>query len=162
MLSILLFLFVGQTESAQPVTSLDANPDGTLVVGAQGGKLLIFQKPKGLDFWTVRVHILSRSPNRITQVRLSPDGTTLAVASGIPGVEGQVSLLDPEKGTPKGPQISARHKDLITAMAWSRDGKRIATGGYERIILIHTLGINNNPGKILDHSDVITLSLIHI
>ena len=156
MLSILLFLFVGQTESAQPVTSLDANPDGTLVVGAQGGKLLIFQKPKGLDFWTVRVHILSRSPNRITQVRLSPDGTTLAVASGIPGVEGQVSLLDPEKGTPKGPQISARHKDLITAMAWARDGKRIATGGYERIILVHTLGTEINPGKIPDHSDVVT------
>lgn len=156
MLPLLVILFSGQTTPAIPVTSLDARPDGTLVVAGQGAKLIVLQKAKGMDHWTSRVFSLSQSPTRITQVRLSPDGTTVAVATGIPGVEGQVLILDPEKGTPKGPQISARHKDLITALAWSQDAKRLATGGYERTILVHNLVSNGPPGKITDHSDVIT------
>ena len=156
MLTLLIFLLAGQTSSALPVTSLDARPDGSLVVAGQGAKLIVLQKPKGTDHWTSRVHMLSQSPTRITQVQFSPDGTTLAVATGIPGMEGQVLLLDPEKGTPKGPQISAKHKDLITALAWDKDGKKLATGSYDRTILVHTLGSRELPGKISDHSDVVT------
>jgi len=156
MLPLLVILIAGQNTSTLPVTCLDARPDGGLVVAGQGAKLIVLQKPNSSNQWTSRVHTLSQSPTRITQVRLSPDGSLLAVSTGIPGVEGQVLLLDPEKGTPKGPQISARHKDLITALAWSPDGKRLATGSYDRMILIHTLGSKEGPGKISDHSDVIT------
>ena len=105
MLPLLVILIAGQNTSTLPVTCLDARPDGGLVVAGQGAKLIVLQKPNSSNQWTSRVHTLSQSPTRITQVRLSPDGSLLAVSTGIPGVEGQVLLLDPEKGHQKDPKF---------------------------------------------------------
>ena len=156
MVPYLILLLAHQGSLTPPTSAIDVKADGSLVLAGQGANLIILQKPTGSMSWTVRVLALGKSPSRITQIRLSPNGSKAAVALGIPGVEGSLLLLDPTKGSPIGPQITAKHKDLITALAWSADEKRIATGGYDRTILVHTLGSNTLPGKIVDHSDVVT------
>ncbi len=156
MVSYLILLFAQQGSLTPPTTAIDVKSDGSLVLAGQGANLILLQKPAGSKEWAVRIVALGKSPSRITQIKLSPNGSKAAVALGIPGVEGNLLILDPKNGLPLGPQIPAKHKDLITALAWSADEKRIATGGYERTILVHTLGSNTLPGKIVDHSDVIT------
>ncbi len=156
MFSFLILLLAQQGSLTPPAIAVDAKSDGSLVLAGQGANLIILQKPTGSKVWTVRVVSLGKSPSRITQIKLSPSGTKTAVGLGMPGVEGNLLILDPLEGKPIGPQITAKHRDLVTAIAWSADEKRIASGGYDRTILVHTLGSNAPPGKIVDHSDVVT------
>lgn len=73
-------------------------------------------------------------PGKINQLRLSPDRKFLLVAGGIPGVGGQVTIVDVEARNVVG-RIQG-HNDTVYCAAMSPDGQWLATGSYDRNVLL--------------------------
>ena len=69
---------------------------------------------------------------RVSAVRFSPDGKTLAVGSGEFSRSGDVHLWDVDSG-----KLSKvwreRHKDAVLSLDFSSDGKWLASGGADRL-----------------------------
>ena len=73
-------------------------------------------------------------PGKVNQLRLSPDGKSLVVATGVTGVAGEVLLLDIENG-----QLQQRlqgHSDATYCASASADGKWIASGSYDKSVIL--------------------------
>ncbi|MDX1925561.1 MAG: c-type cytochrome domain-containing protein [Pirellulaceae bacterium] len=73
-------------------------------------------------------------PGKVNQLRLSPDGKSLVVATGVTGVAGEVLLLDIENG-----QVQQRlqgHADAAYCASASADGKWIASGSYDKSVIV--------------------------
>src|SRR5262245_17304837 len=64
-------------------------------------------------------------------VALSPDSRTLAVGTS----DGGVALWDANTGKMITPLKV--HKDAVAALAWRSDGKQLASGGHDRLVLVH-------------------------
>ena len=100
---------------------------------------------------------------RVTALAFDPRGRWLAVASGEAGKSGIVFLH------PLGKQAKveiAAHRDAIYALAFSPDGKTLATAGYDRVI--HLWDIPDNPTEakgprltLKDHSDAVYSLAFH-
>jgi WD40 repeat protein len=132
----------------------EANKNAVLGLMAQGlakldsgydlGLLLLLQANKLNDTWPTRsslfqgiqfdprlITTLSTNANRASKISISPDGKTLAVASG----SGKLYLWDVQKHTlirefpPKLP-------GFLSAVAFSADGNWLATGGEARDIVV--------------------------
>ncbi len=73
-------------------------------------------------------------PGKINQLRLSRDGRTLLISSGIAGVGGQVTLVDVASREVIG-KVQG-HTDAIYAAALTSDGKLLATGSYDRVAIL--------------------------
>ncbi|MDB5313706.1 MAG: translocation protein TolB [Gemmataceae bacterium] len=97
---------------------------------------------------------------RVTAVAFDPTGNWAAVAGGEPGKTGIVQLtsLDPT-GRPAGkPEVVIpAHADAVYAVAFSPDGKRLATAGYDRLIKCWDIGAGTATLKqtLKDHSDTV-------
>jgi WD40 repeat protein len=78
----------------------------------------------------VRLDALPSSYHPVGAIALSPDGKRLAVGHG-----GWLSLF--EVGQTNFPLTASAeaHQDVIQSLAWSRDGSRLASGGFGRVIL---------------------------
>jgi WD40 repeat protein len=111
-----------------PVTALAFSPDGKLL--AAGG----YQE---VQLWDAAANRLLRKaghfPGQIRALAFR-DAHTLGVAEGVAGRSGSVSLLDLETGALTPIQQS---KDEILALAFSPDGKLLATGGTDSIVRIY-------------------------
>lgn len=66
---------------------------------------------------------------------LSPDGRLLAVARG-----NRVSLLELQSGTPVPVGELSGHIEPVQSLAWSRDGSRLVSGGFQRLLIWDTVG----------------------
>lgn len=93
----------------------------------------------------------------ITAMALSHDGKRLAVATGAAGQDGQVHFLAmPGIAVPsdlKPQQSIAAHGDLIHAMDFSRDGKLLATCGYDKLVKLWNVETGTEIATLKDHSD---------
>lgn len=104
-------------------------------------------------------------PGKVNQLRPTPDGKSLVVATGVAGVAGEILLLDLESG-----QVQQRfqgHADAVYCASASADGKWIASGSYDRSVLIwdRSTGklartLNGHNGAIYDLDFDATSSLI--
>jgi WD40 repeat protein len=123
------------------VRSIGYSPDGRLLAtGSSTGKLL---------FWDVAERrqsgeTLNSHDGTIAGVAFSPDGKTLA-AGGCARLPGSTScnqpdlrLWDPATRKPLDAPKSG-HTSWITSVAYSPDGKLLATGGADRAVVIHDL-----------------------
>ncbi|MBM3982754.1 MAG: WD40 repeat domain-containing protein [Planctomycetes bacterium] len=162
LLSLALVLLPAGASAAPPaVNAVAYRPDGGAVVfgGARG--LNMFEVPKG----EARGGVASQ---RVTALAFDRAGTVLAVASAEPGKVGRLGFLAVTDdigrlGDGKNEVFDA-HKDAIYALAFSPDGKTLATAGYDR--LIHLWDVpdltgpqeKRKPGPRLtlkDHSDAV-------
>jgi hypothetical protein len=115
-----------------PVLALAMRPDGKLLAAGSRGRALLFNPATLLDEGS------AAAEGRVTALAFSADGK-LAVASGNPG---EVRV---------GGKVALRDDDVIQALAWSPDGKRLAAASYARVI---RLWVDGKPGPVLkDHSD---------
>ena len=145
-----------QREQKQPaITSAILSPDGKLLATARFG-IVEIRDASSRDL----LHTLQDHPGKVNDLAFSPDGKSLLVATGVTGLYGKVVIWDlaADKlaaGKPAG-EISG-HRDTLYAVAISPDGKRIATGSYDKQIIIwdalakkrlHTLTQHN--GAIYD------------
>lgn len=90
---------------------------------------------------------------RTTLLAFRPDGKQLAVACGMPGQKGVVQLYElPKLELSKTVEL---HKDLIQGLAYSPDGKRLATGSYDRLIKVVDVASGKTEATLKDHSDAV-------
>ena len=106
------------------VECLAFSPDGKLVAAAWGdGKIRLFDGQTG-DFRTLLGTELQRPKfGGVGGIAISPDSKTLASK----GDDNTVVLWDLREGKPR--RTLRGHKGEVTAVAYSRDGRWIATGG---------------------------------
>jgi WD40 repeat protein len=105
-------------------------PDGKqAVVGSERPRLFDLESNKDLErFEKYRVGSLRAAA-------LSPDGTTLATGdSNGDGVYEVVSLWDMKSG--KRVRSLAEHKWMVYAVAWSADGKRLASASHDGTVRV--------------------------
>ena len=134
---------------ATPVSAAAYSPDGKTLVAGTRGELHIIDSATG----EVNESIKGLT-GRITTVAWTSNAR-FAVASGEPGQRGVVSVFD--LGKPKSVQQWDAHRDSIFALAFTPDGKSLATAGYDRIIRVWTIGgETSKPARELrDHSDTV-------
>ena len=107
-----------------PVTALAYRPDGQLLAAGTRGVVHLIDPATG----EVTVDLPGQT-GRVTAAAFSRSGV-LAVASGEPGKSGVVRLYDTcEPKATKPTAEFAAHKDAVYALAFSPDGKTLATAG---------------------------------
>ena len=148
-LSIALLLTPAVAVAAPPVTAVAYSPKGDRVAFGWAGEVHVF-----LDSGEVRGRL--KLEGRVTALAFDPNEHWLAVAHGEAGKSGQIALA------PRGPKNAVAftaHKDAIYALAFSPDGKTLATAGYDRVI--HLWDVDDKEAKraprltLKDHSDAV-------
>ncbi|MGI9455154.1 MAG: c-type cytochrome domain-containing protein, partial [Aeoliella sp.] len=103
------------------VTSLDYSPDGMLLAIA-GNHEVRLHRADGTEL----IGRLIGLAERIETVRFSPDGKRLAVAGGVPALQGEVQIWDVQKQELVHSLMVGF--DTARGVSWSPDGKQIAVG----------------------------------
>lgn len=158
LLSTVLVLLPCAASAAPPaVTAAAYHPSGKVVAFGTHGTVRLFDTAKGNALGSVT------APGRITALAFDPKGNWLAAAAGEPGKSGAVSLsrLD-ASGKPTGapPLLIPAHKDSVFALAFTPDGRTLATTGYDRLIHVWDVPVDGTAPKasrltLKDHSDVV-------
>ncbi len=147
----LLVLFSSTSIAAPPVTSLAYRADGKLLVAGSLGTVTLVDPASG-DY----LASLPGQTSRVTALAFSKAGT-LAVASGEPGKSGIIRLF--ELADPIITKLKVEipaHRDIIYTLAFSPDGKTLASAGYDRVIKLWNIAKIDTPLHTLqDHSDTI-------
>jgi hypothetical protein len=129
-----------------PITALAYRPDGgQLAVGRHHEVLL-------LDPTGEVVRKLAEQSGRVTALTFSPDGQRLAVATGSPGVGGEIRLYD---AAARLHSLLAGHKDIVLDLKFSPDGRLLATTGYDRLIKLWDVATSKELRTLRDHSDAV-------
>jgi WD40 repeat protein len=135
------------------ITALDLSADGTRVVaGTWSGARRMWLRDDG----SLVRDLPSTDPReRVLSVALGPDGHTLL--SG--GTRGLVRMRDMDSRASEAGLMG--HAGSVWAVAWSRDGTRVATGGEDRAIRVwrvdpKALGHNTLEATLAGHTDTVT------
>jgi hypothetical protein len=132
-----------------PVSALAYRPDGKLLAAGTRGVVYLIDPVTG-----DAVANLPDQIGRVTAVAFARSGT-LAVASGEPSRSGVIRLYDTER---KLLAEFVAHKDAIYALAFSPDGRTLATAGYDKLIKLWSIPPSAKPEPRLtltDHSDAV-------
>jgi WD40 repeat protein len=131
-----------------PVTALAFSPDNKTL--ASGGY-------KEVRLWDAADGKLLRKlaglPGQVRALAFGKDNRTLAVAAGVAGRSGAVALLDLETGAIAPIEQS---KDEMLAVAFSPDGKSLATGGTDAAVRVWNLETKSAPLELKGHTDWIS------
>jgi WD40 repeat protein len=107
------------------------SPDGRWLVSGGHGELKVWDATTGkLE------RRIAGFEGKTRAIAFRPDGQMLAVATGLPGQSGAVSLVDFGGGAPA---RIAESKDEMLALAFSADGKWLAYGGTDGTIGIWSI-----------------------
>jgi WD40 repeat protein len=131
-----------------PVRALAYSPDGKLLFAALHKDVL---RIEGQNVQT----ILSRDAP-VTALAVVSDGKLLAVASSATGTAGEIGLysLGSASATKQIRNLSG-HTDQILDVAFSPDGKILASTGYDRLIKLWDVDTGHLLRTLKDHSDAV-------
>ncbi|MEO9592674.1 c-type cytochrome domain-containing protein [Rhodopirellula bahusiensis] len=113
---------------ALPVTAIARSDDGTWQATAKFGAITLNNLVSGESLE------VTNKLGKVNSLTFNQDGTQLLAASGLTGGYGQAALVKVADWTVA--QEFVGHQDVLYAAQFSPDGKRIATAGYDRKILI--------------------------
>jgi hypothetical protein len=135
-----------------PITALAYRPDGKVLAVGQYSEVLLLD-PEQNEI----ISRLGRQAGKVTGVAYSPDGQVLAVAASEPGKVGEVRLYRPAtQNTAGAPEkVLTGHKDAILDLAFSPNGKLLATAGYDRLIKVWDVASGKELRTLKDHSDAV-------
>src|SRR5438309_1181962 len=138
-----------------PLTTLAYSPDGKWLVAGQHKSVVIVNPAAG----SVATKLPSYEDGKVTAVAFSPDQKRLAIAASIPGSSGEIQLLFAATGAfpYMAPQQAMRagHKDAILDLAFSPDGRMLASTGYDRLIKLWDAATGTELRTLKDHSDAV-------
>jgi hypothetical protein len=141
-----------KTPVAPPVAALAYHPNGQMLAAAGRGTVYFFDAATGeLQGKLERLH------PRITALAFSRDGKRFAVASSAMGEAHEVRLFEINRGveTPRSLDgvVVNTHADVIHDLAFSPDGKVLASCGYDRLIKLRDVASKKELRVLKDHSD---------
>lgn len=154
-------------EPASSVRMLEQFSNSTL--GSQGlqtvssashfsGNLLALGRYSRVDLWDTEsesvVESVKISEGRVTALRLTPSGRILLIGSGRSGVSGRVTLMDVQ--TRQILRSWEGHLDAIYALAISPDERLLATGSYDRNIIVWDADTGTESRRLVGHHGAIT------
>ncbi len=136
------------TLSTVPITALAFSPDGQQIAASGYHEITFWKTADG-----VLDHRVAGLSERTYGIVYSGDGRWLATASGDPGQYGLVRLWSLGKGGVKPVRDLAESQDAVFAVAFSPDGKRLATAGADRIVRVYETETGKLLVQIEDHAD---------
>ena len=124
---------------AMPITAIGRAGNEQLLIGRYNA---VYQQQ---DQWSEPLPF--DIVGKVRQVRTTDDGRFTVIASGIPGVGGQATVLENVNGRikPSVLRVVEGHQDTLYSAVLSPDAKILATGGYDRVIMLW----NMENGKLL-------------
>ena len=146
------------------VTALVFSPDGKKLVVSGHHELTVWDAAGG----KLEKRIRTRARRAMAMLFL-PDGK-LAVAGGRPGEEGEVRIFDLNGGKPKveggvtyldgvnDPAVNVKKlldsDDEVLCLALSADGKKLASGGCDRLVHVWDISAGVAAAKLLDDKPI--------
>jgi WD40 repeat protein len=133
------------------VSALAYRPDGKLLAAGGYREVLLLDPATG--------DVVGKLPGQtaaVTALAFSRDGRRLVVASGTSGIAGEVRLytVTPAGQIGEMPEyLLTEHKDVIHDVAFSPDGKTLATCGYDRLIVLWDADSGRELRRLKEHSD---------
>ncbi|MCA9133365.1 MAG: hypothetical protein KDA45_09430, partial [Planctomycetales bacterium] len=132
--------------AAVPITALAVEP--------QSGNILT----GGYREWTLWSaqdgSLLKRLPHvteRTTTLEFSADSSLLATSGGVPGVYGEVRILDSKDYSER--QLLAKTTDIVSGLAFRPDGQELAAAFPDLTVRIYELATGKERLKIESHGD---------
>ena len=127
------------------VWSVAWSPDGThLAAGSQDGTIRVVE---GLEH-TPKVHVL---PRPIKARCPHPGLESTGGSPGFRGADGLVKLWDPIRGAELARMQG--HQDWVLAVAWSPDGKRLASAGQTSLVIAWDAETGRKLSTMRGHND---------
>ena len=132
-----------------PISAIQFSPDGRQLIVGGYHELTVWDPNDGT--------LLRRIPNvaeRTMAISLHPNGRTLAVAGGQPGIRGEVRIIDLASGRVTSvPWVAS---DVFLDVAFSPNGKQLAASGADATVRVLDLAGNRDPLTITGNSDWVT------
>jgi len=146
-LAVLLSPATAAPVARQSRSAVQFSPDGRLL--AVGG----YRTVALIDVATGKaVATLAGHEADVTSLAFSPTGDRLAAAGGAPGKSGEIRVWDLAKRTAR--VLAGAHTDAVYSVAWSRDGKALAAGSYDRLVSLWDVATGASR-KLKDHTDAV-------
>ncbi len=128
------------------VQSLAWTPDGTSLISGSFRRVVIWNA----DSLTQRREITTGLTDRITALRVLPDGSRALLADGQVAENGIVSVLDLTTGRIE--RSWRAHEDTIFDMALAADGKTLATAGGDKFVRLWDVATGAESAKLEAHT----------
>jgi hypothetical protein len=147
LLATLLWGSVLSAAPPLPLSTLAASSDGKYLAAATSARLTLLKTSGEI------VELAKVTQPKATAMVFRPDGKQLALASGAPSQRGIVELYSvPEL---KLVATLKLHTDLIHAVAYSPEGKTLASSSYDRSIALADVATGKELRRLKDHSDAV-------
>lgn len=134
-----------------PVTALTFSPDGALLYSSGYHEVLV---------WNLDGSLARRIGNigeRVYALAVSPDGTTLAVACGQPGREGEVRLVSLTGDTRDTvTSVPVRLDDVVLDLAFRPDGGMLAVACADKAVRMVDLTAGEVAETFQSHAEQVT------
>ncbi|ADB17906.1 WD-40 repeat protein [Pirellula staleyi DSM 6068] len=129
-----------------PVTAVALSPDGSELLVGGYHEVTVWSPVDGK-----LLRRIGGVGQRVFAITMSPDGKTMAVASGAPGQQGEVRVLEIASGNLV--RALALSSDVVFDVVYSPSGDRIATASADGMIRVFETSSGNEQLTISSHSD---------
>jgi WD40 repeat protein len=131
-----------------PIAAVVFSPDGKLLATGAYGRVTVW------DMATLQpVKTLTNVLGAVNDLRFSPDGKLLAVSGGQPSAKGDLRLYSVADW--KLLAVLGGHEDVVNSVAFSSDGKRLASASFDKTVRVWDLTTFKQEKAFTDHSDFV-------